>query len=170
MAAVDTNPQTIPGVRSPSLTDHARSYGRRLRGGDLGSLPAIIGLVVLCVIFTIADPVFLTARNFANLFTQGSAVTIIAMGLIFVLLLGEIDLSAGYTSGVCAAVMALVLARYDFPWYAAILVARMRCGERISKLTEDELREGIDWAKRQMWLEEDLRKLFEQGQVFLSML
>jgi len=123
MAAVDTQPQRIPGVRSQSLGDHARGYGRRLRGGDLGSLPAIIGLVVLCVIFTIADPVFLTARNFANLFTQGSAVTIIAMGLIFVLLLGEIDLSAGFTSGVCATIMSVLLVDHGWPWYLAVLAA-----------------------------------------------
>ena len=60
--------------------------------------------------FAILRPVFLTAGNFANLLPQGAAVTVIAMGLVFVLLLGEIDLSAGFTSGVCAAVLAIVLA------------------------------------------------------------
>ena len=61
---------------------------------------------MLCVGFSIARPTFLTAINFANLFTQGAAVTLIAMGLVFVLLLGEIDLSAGFASGVCASVLA----------------------------------------------------------------
>jgi D-xylose transport system permease protein len=89
----------------------------------MGALPAVLGLVALCVAFAILRSRFVSAINFANLFTQGAAVTVIAIGLVFVLLLGEIDLSAGFTSGVCAAVMALVLARYDFPWYAGLLVA-----------------------------------------------
>jgi D-xylose transport system permease protein len=121
--AVDTTPETIPGERQLSLGDYANNYWRRLRGGDLGSLPAIGGLIVLCVIFTIADPVFFTARNFANLFTQGSAITIIAMGLVFVLLLGEIDLSAGFASGVCATIMTVLLVQHDWPWYLAVLAA-----------------------------------------------
>jgi D-xylose transport system permease protein len=94
-----------------------------VRGGEMGALPAVAGLIVLCVVFTIVRPVFLTAANFANLLPQGAAVIAIAMGLIFVLLLGEIDLSAGFTSGVCAAMMAKALAEWDVPWYAAILVA-----------------------------------------------
>ena len=65
-------------------------------------------------------PSFLTAGNFANLFTQGAAVTVIAMGLVFVLLLGEIDLSAGFASGVCAAVLAIMLTNQGLPWYVAV--------------------------------------------------
>ena len=76
----------------------------------MGALPAVLGLLVLCTVFSILRPAFLTAGNFANLLPQGAAVTVIAMGLIFVLLLGEIDLSAGFTSGVCASVLAIVLA------------------------------------------------------------
>src|SRR5690606_5242972 len=53
----------------------------------------------------------------------GAAVTLIAMGLVFVLLLGEIDLSAGYTSGVCAAVLAVLVTLHGFPWYVAVLAA-----------------------------------------------
>ena len=68
-------------------------------------------------------PSFLSAGNFANLFTQGAAVTVIAMGLVFVLLLGEIDLSAGFTSGVCAAVLAVLLTNNGWPWYAAVVAA-----------------------------------------------
>ncbi|WP_413462935.1 sugar ABC transporter permease [Salinispora arenicola] len=68
-------------------------------------------------------PSFLTAANFANLFTQGAAVTLIAMGLVFVLLLGEIDLSAGFASGVCAAVLANVVTVLGYPWYVAVLAA-----------------------------------------------
>ncbi len=108
---------------SPTVGSHVRDYLRRVRGGDLGALPAVLGLVTLCLIFSIARPTFLTAGNFANLFTQGAAVTLIAMGLVFVLLLGEIDLSAGFASGVCAAVLANVVTVLGYPWYVAVLAA-----------------------------------------------
>jgi D-xylose transport system permease protein len=99
---------------------YSRNYGRKLRGGDLGALPAVAGLVVLCVVFAVARPSFATPINIANLFTQGAPVMVIAMGLVFVLLLGEIDLSAGYTSGVCAAVLAIQLTNQGWPWYSAV--------------------------------------------------
>ncbi|MCM0677018.1 ABC transporter permease [Micromonospora phytophila] len=108
---------------APTVGSHVRNYFARVRGGDLGSLPAVTGLVVLCLVFAIVRPVFFSAANFANLFTQGAAVTAIAMGLIFVLLLGEIDLSAGFASGVCAAILANVVTVLGYPWYVAILAA-----------------------------------------------
>ena len=116
-------PEKAP--EAPSLSSNARDYLRRVRGGDMGALPAVLGLIVLCTVFAIMRPAFLTPINFANLFTQGAAVTVIAMGLVFVLLLGEIDLSAGFASGVCAAVLAVLLTHLGYPWYvgagAAIL-------------------------------------------------
>ncbi|MER6592788.1 ABC transporter permease [Micromonospora purpureochromogenes] len=111
------------GTPAPTVGDHVRDYLARVRGGDLGSLPAVIGLTVLCLAFATVRPVFFSAANFANLFTQGAAVTVIAMGLIFVLLLGEIDLSAGFASGVCATVLANVLSVLGYPWYVAVLAA-----------------------------------------------
>ncbi|MFY1654151.1 sugar ABC transporter permease [Solwaraspora sp. WMMB762] len=108
---------------SPGVGEHLRNYFSRVRGGDLGALPAILGLVVLCTVFSIVRPNFFTAGNFANLFIQGGAVTLIAMGLIFVLLLGEIDLSAGFASGVCAAILAVVSTEMGLPWYVAVLAA-----------------------------------------------
>lgn len=87
------------------------------------ALPAVLGLVVLCTVFSVMRPRFFTAGNFANLLTQGAAVTVIAMGLVFVLLLGEIDLSAGFASGVCAAVLAVTLDSLRFPWYLSVLAA-----------------------------------------------
>src|SRR5438067_11287270 len=116
-------PATVPGSPERSVDDHVAEYFRRIRGGDLGALPAVAGLVVLCAIFTILRPVFFSALNFANLFTQGAQVVVIAMGLVFVLLLGEIDLSAGFTSGVCAAVLATLLTNEHWPWYLAVLAA-----------------------------------------------
>ena len=124
MTALRTYPEVVPPTPEPvPLGEHVRSYLRRVRGGEMGALPAVLGLVVLCTVFTILRPVFLTAGNFANLLPQGAAVTVIAMGLVFVLLLGEIDLSAGYTSGVCASILAIALLDFGLPWYAAIAAA-----------------------------------------------
>ncbi|GIH26882.1 ABC transporter permease [Acrocarpospora phusangensis] len=115
---------TSPAKTSaPAIGSQVRDYFERVRGGDLGALPAVIGLVVLCVVFASLSPSFLSPINFANLFTQGAGVTIIAMGLVFVLLLGEIDLSAGFASGVCAAVMAVLLTNEGWPWYTAVLAS-----------------------------------------------
>ena len=88
-----------------------RDYFDRVRGGDLGSLPALFGLVVLLIVFALSSDTFLSLNNVANLLAQSAGVIIIAMGLVFVLLLGEIDLSAGTASGVAAAVMALHLVK-----------------------------------------------------------
>jgi D-xylose transport system permease protein len=110
-------------TRSPSLGEYFRGYIDRVRGGDIGSLPAVLGLVVLVIVFSIMRPVFFSAGNFANLLTQGAPITLIAMGLVFVLLLGEIDLSAGFASGVCAAVLATLLTEWGWPWPAAVAAA-----------------------------------------------
>lgn len=120
-----TTTTTAGGVTvvKPTVASHLHDYWGRIRGGDIGSLPAILGLIVLCLIFGIARPTFFSAVNFANLFSQGAAVIFIAMGLVFVLLLGEIDLSAGFASGVCGAVMAILLTKHGWNWYAAIPVA-----------------------------------------------
>ncbi|MFE9954469.1 sugar ABC transporter permease [Micromonospora sp. NPDC005299] len=114
-----------PGAVAPTPTvgTHLSNYWRRVRGGDIGALPAVFMLLALAVGFSIARPSFFTAGNFANLFTQGAAVTLIAMGLVFVLLLGEIDLSAGFASGVCAAILANVVTELGYPWYVAVLAA-----------------------------------------------
>ncbi|MCU1683087.1 MAG: transporter permease [Amycolatopsis sp.] len=92
---------------SMSTGEAVKDYFSRLRAGQLGSLPALFGLLVLVILFSLLSNQFFTLNNIANLFEQGAGQTIIAMGIVFVLLLGEIDLSAGTASGVCAAVMAL---------------------------------------------------------------
>jgi D-xylose transport system permease protein len=119
--ATPTAPAGKPG-KDPlnSVGGYVREYVARVRGGDIGSLPAIAGLIVLCVLFSILRPSFFTPLNFANLFTQGAAITMIAMGLVFVLLLGEIDLSAGFASGVCAAVLAELLTTQGLPLLVAL--------------------------------------------------
>ena len=100
-----------------------RDWWSRVKAGQVGALPAILGLLVLCVVFGSLSSVFLTPGNFANLLTQAAAVTVIAMGLVFVLLLGEIDLSAGYAAGVCGAILVIMVTEMDYAWYIAFPVS-----------------------------------------------
>ena len=100
--------------------DAVRSYLRRVRGGDMGSLPAVLGLIVLFVVFGLANDRFMSALNLANLVTQAGSICVLAMGLIFVLLLGDIDLSAGVAGGVSACVMALTIVNASWPWWGAM--------------------------------------------------
>jgi len=110
-------------VEVPTIKSAAKDYWSRVKAGDIGSLPAILGLVVLCLVFGSMSSVFLTPGNFANLITQAAAVIVIAMGLIFVLLLGEIDLSAGYTAGVTGAVLVILITNQGQPWYVALIAS-----------------------------------------------
>ena len=98
-------------------------YVAKIKAGDIGALPAFLGLVSLGLVFTFSSQYFLTARNMANLLTQAAPVIVIAMGLVFVLLLGEIDLSAGFASGVCGAAMVLLINDHKFPWYLALFIS-----------------------------------------------
>lgn len=100
-----------------------RDYFTRVRGGDVGSLPAVLGLIVLFALFSILKPeTFFSAFNFANLLNQGAAIIVLAMGLVFVLLLGEIDLSAGFTAGTAAAVLAVALSSWGLAWPIALVL------------------------------------------------
>ncbi|WP_216900065.1 sugar ABC transporter permease [Nocardia alni] len=112
------NPESATGDRTAiadfgidtttvSTAEAVRSYLARVRGGEIGSLPALLGLVVLIVLFSSLSNVFFSLNNIANLLAQGAGQTIIAMGIVYVLLLGEIDLSAGTASGVAGAVLAM---------------------------------------------------------------
>jgi D-xylose transport system permease protein len=120
-----TTTTTAGGVKvvKPTVQSHINDYWGRVRGGDLGSLPAVLGLVVLCIIFAVTTDTFTSNLNIANLFNQGAQGIFIAMGLVFVLLLGEIDLSAGFASGLAGAVMAVLLTNHNVPAYIAIPAA-----------------------------------------------
>ena len=92
-----------------TTSEAIRAYVQNLRNGELGALPALLGLLALFVLFTVLDSggTFPSLLNLANLLQQGAGQTVIAMGLVFVLLIGEIDLAAGTASGLAAAVLAL---------------------------------------------------------------
>ncbi len=108
---------------TPTLKGAAADYWSRVKAGDIGALPAILGLIALCGIFGAMSNVFLTPGNFANLLTQAAAVIVIAMGLVFVLLLGEIDLSAGYAAGVSGAVLVILITNHQVAWYFAFPIS-----------------------------------------------
>jgi D-xylose transport system permease protein len=116
----------VPGEpaagRTDTLSGYLHSWWQGVRGGELGSLPIIVGLVVIFVVFGLLEDNFLTERNFTNLLLQMAAVATIAIGIVFVLLIGEIDLSVAFVSAVGGVVMALLLRPGDpgWPWWAAI--------------------------------------------------
>jgi D-xylose transport system permease protein len=101
---VATSPEDV------GLAEAFHGYVERLRGGELGSLPAVLGLIALILIFTVMQgKTFFSTFNFANLLTQSAMIIVLAMGLVFVLLLGEIDLSAGFAAGTAAAILGVAL-------------------------------------------------------------
>lgn len=106
------------------MIDYIREYIARVRSGEMGSLPIILGLIVIIVIFQSQNQNFLTARNFVNLIVQMAGYTVIAIGVVYVLLIGEIDLSIGYVSAVSAVFMTLQLQEPGgWPWYTAVTVS-----------------------------------------------
>jgi D-xylose transport system permease protein len=106
-----------------TLSDAARAYVAKVRGGDVGALPAVLGLVVLYIVFAILRPTtFTNAFNFANLIVQAAPIIVFAMGLIFVLLLGEIDLSAGFTGGTAACTLLVVMTNHHVNWVISVIL------------------------------------------------
>ena len=105
------------------VVDQVRAYFQRLRGGEMGALPAIGGLVVLVLLFSALSPYFFTERNFANLLTQAAELVMLGMALVFVLLLGEIDLSAGVTGGVAMCAYIVLVDLVKWPTIPALLIA-----------------------------------------------
>lgn len=109
-------------VADDTLKHYVETWWRRVRGGDLGSLPIIVGLIVIAAVFGTLEPLFFSARNFVNLLLQMSGLTAIAIGVVFILLIAEIDLSAAYVSGVGGVTMTLLLreSAAAWPWPLAI--------------------------------------------------
>ena len=96
---------------------------RRLWRGDSGMVPIVLGLAILVVYFQVRNSVFLSAGNVTNLFVQATVFILLGMAEIWLLLLGDIDLSVGYTMGVGAAItVILVDHQFHWPWYAAFAV------------------------------------------------
>jgi len=99
------------------------AFTARLRSGDLGSVPVVVGLVIIWAVFQIANGSFLSSRNLVNLTLQTTSIGVIALGIVLVLLLGEIDLSVGSVSGLSAAVLAVTFVNQSWPWVLSVVVA-----------------------------------------------
>nr|WP_216644949.1 sugar ABC transporter permease [Microbacterium sp. SYP-A9085] len=94
--------------------------GRRIRRGDIGSLPVIIGLVIIAAVFQTLNPLFLSSINLVNLMLDSAAVGTIAVGVVLVLLLAQIDLSIGSVSGFAAAILAVTFVQLGWPLWVAL--------------------------------------------------
>jgi D-xylose transport system permease protein len=124
--AVDPVTGTVTAADSSSA--YLRASFARIKGGDTGILPVVAGLLLVSVLFQIANDHFLTAGNLVNLLVQASVFSLLAMGEVYALLLGEIDLSSGFVAGLSAVVMAeLVRPTTGWPWWAAIIAALVAC-------------------------------------------
>ncbi|WP_199922287.1 sugar ABC transporter permease [Microterricola viridarii] len=121
--ATRSTAELIGSGQEGTVMDQARAYLQRVRHGEMGALPAIGGFIVLSVMFTILSPFFLTERNFANLLTQAATLVMLGMALVFVILLGEIDLSAGVTSGLTMCIFVVLVNVNGFNWIVALLIA-----------------------------------------------
>ncbi|MEU7856702.1 sugar ABC transporter permease [Nonomuraea sp. NPDC049141] len=95
----------------------------RARGGDLGVIPVVVGLIVIWTVLQILNPIFLSSANLVNLTLESAAVGIIALGIVCVLLVGQIDLSVGSVSGLSGAVLAVLFVSNGLPVWLAILAA-----------------------------------------------
>jgi D-xylose transport system permease protein len=132
-----TRPQTDTSVTPPALLDrsdsrvrHATGIGgalaaffERVKSGDLGSLPVVVGLVIIWTVFTSLNPVFLSANNLVNLLFDCATVGVISLGIVSVLMVGQIDLSVGSMSGFASALVGTLWVNQDWPLLPAIGVA-----------------------------------------------
>src|SRR5829696_652617 len=109
-------------VRQHGLAGYWELFKRRIRGGELGALPVVIGLLVIWTVFYLQEPRFLSAQNLTNLLLQIVAFGTISVGIVLVLLLGEIDLSVGSVSGLCACVLAVLNVKQGWAVLPAIAV------------------------------------------------
>ena len=95
----------------------------RVRSGELGALPVVIGLVLIAIVFQVLNPLFLSSTNLVNLTLEASSVGVISLGVVCVLLVGEIDLSVGSVSGLSGALVAVLGVQKGLPMALAIAVA-----------------------------------------------
>ena len=132
-AAKEVAAKDIPlEVVAQNFSGYLRAWVARIRSGDSGVLPVLLGLVVITVVFQIISPnnVFLQSDNLVNLFQQSAVFMVLGMAEIFVLLLGDIDLSVGYVGAVGGAIAVQLVqpVTINLPWWLAIAIALVVCG------------------------------------------
>nr|WP_107421750.1 ABC transporter permease [Streptomyces sp. CB02488] len=125
MPAQATVPAVDPRllIREEGFKGYWSEFIRKVRGGELGSLPVFVGLIVIAIVFQFQNSNFLSASSVANIAVYSSGLGIMAVGIVFVLLLGEIDLSVGSVAGVGAATWAVLNVNHGWPEWLAILTA-----------------------------------------------
>jgi D-xylose transport system permease protein len=112
-----------PDVLAGSLSEFVAAWWRRIRSGESGALPILLGLLVIIVIFQVQQPKFLSAGNIVNLLVQAAFFILLGLAEIYALLLSEIDLSVGFVGAVGAAIVAaLISPPYNWPWWAGVIV------------------------------------------------
>jgi D-xylose transport system permease protein len=119
---VETEPVRRGRVGATARTLWATA-GERLRQGELGVLPVVVGLAAIWGYFESQEAVFLSARNLSNLVLQIASTGSVAIGVVLVLLLGEIDLSVGSVAGLCSAILGVLIVNEGWPWWGAIVIA-----------------------------------------------
>ena len=125
---VDAEPVNALAPSADSAGAYLRQSLARIKGGEMGVLPVVAGLLLVSILFQSLNSNFLTAGNLVNLLVQAAVFSLLAMGEVFVLLLGEIDLSIGFVAGVSAVVMCeLVGPSVGWPWWAAVAAALIAC-------------------------------------------
>ncbi len=100
-----------------------RGFLDRVRSGDLGPLPVVVGLAVIWTVFQSLNPLFLSANNLVNLLFDSATIGVIALGIVCILMVGEIDLSVGSVSGFASALLGVIWVNADWPVAVAVLVA-----------------------------------------------
>ncbi|CAM5542305.1 Vitamin B12 import ATP-binding protein BtuD [Streptomyces alboniger] len=110
-------------VREQGLTGYLGEFKRKMKTGELGSIPVVIGLIVICVVFQSLNSNFLSAQNLSDITVTMVGTGMISVGIVFVLLLGEIDLSVGSVSGAASAIAAVLAVNQGWPEWLAVLVA-----------------------------------------------
>lgn len=125
----DSPPSTLLD-RSDVRVRHAAGFGEvvadfvdRVKSGDLGSVPVIVGLVIIWTVFTSLNPVFLSADNLVNLLFDCSTVGVMALGIVCVLMVGQIDLSVGSISGFSSALLGMLWVNQGWPVPLTIVMA-----------------------------------------------
>jgi D-xylose transport system permease protein len=117
-----------PDVLADSLGEYLRAWVKRIRSGESGALPIVLGLILIVVIFQVQQSKFLSSGNIVNLLVQAAFFVLLGLGETFALILSEIDLSVGFVAGVGATItLALVSPSYGWPWWAAVIVGLIAC-------------------------------------------
>ncbi|TPW30341.1 sugar ABC transporter permease [Pararhizobium mangrovi] len=100
-----------------------KAFWSQVRSGDLGSLPVVVGLVIIWTVFQLLNPVFLSSNNLANLLFDSSTIGVISLGIVCVLMVAQIDLSVGSVSGLASAITGVLWVESGWPVWLAILAA-----------------------------------------------